>query len=396
MVSEFFIPIYESNFEKFEDAKSIFPIQKQANLIFCEREFISWLRNKFGNKLTNKTYPNYCTQKYFELFIPDFIKLKKKKKYILKKEAILQQLISDLKFPTIKKHEYDIDIVETYFTLKKLLETHLTNEELKKRHLDLFFDPIQNYCSENEMSLDRVLQLNYPIVKNNTSINFEAFLGRTLMVCDINKIAAILGYQRALWNSDLMFATFVEHPVYKYVFHNGLFENNDRLVKIMDWVEKNRTFVTVDDTKENKEKDPSLKYGETIVMTKEFYYWSYSEEKLMSLHDLLITNNKIENNDFFQENFKTYIEFTRNPIVWKTSNIELMFLLDLIYKQEAQYKSFSLQNIAHKLFESNKRVFTSKGLNTALLQAKRYHSKGVKLSPGIKSIKDIIDSLELY
>jgi len=240
MVSEFFIPIYESNFEKFEDAKSISPIQKQANLIFCEREFISWLRNKFGNKLTNKTYPNYCTQKHFKLFIPDFVILKKKKEYILKKKAILQRLIAASKFPPIENHEYDIDIVGTYITLKKLLETHPINEDKKTTYLNLFFDPIQNYCLENEMSLELVLQLNYPIVINNTSINFEAFLGRTLMVCDMNRIASILNRQNTYWKRKDKFVTFVEHPVYKYVFHNGLFDNKDRLAKITDWFEKKK------------------------------------------------------------------------------------------------------------------------------------------------------------
>ena len=65
MVSEFFIPIYEANLAG--QKKPFSAIQTEADMNFYEREFIDWLRNKFGKKLSALTYPTYCTQKYFQL-----------------------------------------------------------------------------------------------------------------------------------------------------------------------------------------------------------------------------------------------------------------------------------------------------------------------------------------
>ena len=70
MVSEFFIPIYEANLAR--QKKPFSAIQTEADMNFYEREFIDWLRNKFGKKLSALTYPTYCTQKYFQLFISGF------------------------------------------------------------------------------------------------------------------------------------------------------------------------------------------------------------------------------------------------------------------------------------------------------------------------------------
>lgn len=151
MVSDFFIPIYESSFEKSKKSKLISPIQKEAEIIFCEREFVDWLRNKFGKKLTDETYPKYCSKKYFQLFIPVFDKIKNNKEFKTKKENILQQLIINAKFPSTTKHEYDVDIVEAYYKTKQLLETQFTGEQLKtkKEYLNGFLHPIQYYCTKN-------------------------------------------------------------------------------------------------------------------------------------------------------------------------------------------------------------------------------------------------------
>ncbi len=433
MVSEFFIPIYEANLAR--QKKPFSAIQTEADMNFYEREFIDWLRNKFGKKLSALTYPTYCTQKYFQLFISGFKSIQNKTEFKNKKEAIYQQLLQDSKFPPITKHEYDVDIVETYFRIKQLLETEFSEDphKLNKDYLIRFLYPIQFYCKENEMPFDRVMQSKYPIIINNGNYNFEAFLGRTLIACDIHKIEAILTYQNAKWRKEGIFPSFVEHLVYSFVLHNSLINKNERLSKIMNWVGNHRTYIAVDESVEtpmpekktveqntskentspalsetakkkqkNKRKKvkskpdtPKEAFGVETIDLKKFDYWPYPEDKLTLLYKFLVEENKIEETKYFSELFTTHVNITKTPIVWKTANIQLMYLLHLIYKKDPQFKSWPLQTIAITLFTSNQRNFDSKGLNTSLLHAKEYENTKKKMSPGIRSIKNIYDRLEL-
>lgn len=433
MVSEFFIPIYEAYFAR--QKKPFSPIQLEADMNFYESEFIDWLRNKFGKKLSGETYPKYCTQKYFQLFISGFKSIQNKTELNNKKQAIYQKILQESKFPTITKHEYDVDIVETYFKIKQLLETEFSEEQhkLNKDYLIGFLYPIKIYCKENKMPFDRVMQSKYPIIINNGNYNFEAFLGRTLIACDIHKIEAILTYQNAKWKEEGIFPSFVEHLVYSFVLSNSLINKNERLSKIMNWVGHHRTYIAVDESVEipmpekktneqNKSKEntspaipktakkkqknkrkkvkskpdtPKKAFGVETIDLKKFDYWPYPEDKLTVLYKILVEEKKIEETDYFFELFTKHVNITKTPIIWKTANIQLMYLLHLIYKKDTQFKSWPLHTIALTLFTSNKRNFDSKGLNTSLLQAKEYDDPEKKMSPGIRSIKKIYDRLDL-
>lgn len=384
MVSNVFIPFYEMFYPKSLKAENISPIQKEVDMIFVEGEFKTWLKKNIQDKITNNTYPKYYTQENFELFLPEFKKLKKKKEFVNKKQTIFQHITSEDKFPEITKNIYDVDIVETYFNIKDLVEIDNTSEIVKERHLENALHPIRVYCSNKQMSVQKVLDLKYFIIVKSSIYNFESYLGRALIVADPNKINLILNHHKKEWKRPGSFVKFVDHLVYRFVLKNSPYDNNERLAKISGWVEKYGTLISEDGNKK-------VPQGSTI----EYYYWPYSEEKLMKLYELLVNDNKIEKTDFFSENFKTFDEFPHNPIVWRTSNIELMYLFDLIYKQKGQYRSISLQTIANKLFKMGNKNFTSKGLNTSLLQAKCFREKGAKSSPGIKSIKNIFDSLAL-
>jgi hypothetical protein len=109
-----------------------------------------------------------------------------------------------------------------------------------------------NYCNEADLPVTQILQMESPIVIESNTIGFDAFLGRTLIAFDVNKIEAILGYQNAIWRGKGLFASFVENGVYNYVKNNSPFDNNIRLAKIMNWVERNSLFLPPNDESKKK------------------------------------------------------------------------------------------------------------------------------------------------
>lgn len=265
-VSSYFKPIYEACFAEIKKTKSLTDIQKLIDVIFHEREFVDWLKKKHPKKITPKSYRKFCTQKNFQEFFTSFYKIENKQENEKKKVQIGQELAIVKKLPAIKTHEYDVDIVKAYFEIKKLLETivndgrYLKKEEYLQRILYLITD----YCQINNLPTDQVLQIKYPIIVESTNDGFQTYLGMTLIAFDINKIEAILSYQNILWKREGLFASFVEHGVYSFVYNNSQFDNNMRLSKIMQWVEKNRFFTFPGSQNEKKgEKTPTLEYGET-------------------------------------------------------------------------------------------------------------------------------------
>ena len=175
-----------------------------------------------------------------------------------------------------------------------------------------FLYVIQDYCEKNNLPVDKILQIKYPIIIDSTKYGFQSFLGRTLISFDVNKIEAILSYQNILWKGESLFASFVEHGVYSYVIHNSPFDNSIRLSKIMQWVEKNRVFIFPDAQNQKEEKGASLEQGKSKKPVTVYHFWPYEEEKLAELYNALILHNKITKNDSFSESFKTYENFPKN------------------------------------------------------------------------------------
>lgn len=397
-VSSYFKPIYEACFAEIKKTKSFTDIQKLIDVIFHEREFVDWLKKKNPQKVTPKSYRKFCTQKNFQEFFKSFYKIENKQENEKKKEQIGEQLGIVKKLPPIKTHEYDVDIVKAYFEIKKLLETivddgqYLKKEEYLQRILYLITD----YCQINNLPIDQVLQIKYPIIVKSTNVGFQTYLGMTMIAFDINKIEAILSYQNILWKGEGLFASFVEHGVYSFVYHNSQFDNNIRLSKIMQWVEKNRVFTFPGSQNEKKgEKTPTLEYGETTNLATIFYYWPYSEEKLTELYIALVLNNKINENKSFLESFKTYESLPVNGTIWKAKQVQLMYLLYLIYKKKKQHNSMHLHDIALKLFRSTEITFSGNGLNTTFNQIVQYEAGKKKLSSGLQSIQEIFENLKL-
>jgi hypothetical protein len=369
---------------------------KITDAIFHEREFIEWLRKKYKDKLSGKTYPKFATAINFTLYIKSYKKIKDRKEENEKRNLILDQVrLTNLK--PVSKHEYDIDIVEAYFRIEHLLEiVKIRSGFIKEDYLQAMKQPVINYCNDADLPVSKILGMQYPIIIQSNSIGFEAFFGRTLIAFDVNKIEAILGYQNAIWQGKGLFASFVEHGVYNYIKNNSPFDNNIRLAKIMNWVERNRLFLPPNDESKKKiEKIPSLDYGIKKTDADQFQYWPYSEDSLKELYKLLLFNNKINMNDSFCEPFKKYEDFPKGLTEWIAPQVQLMYLLYLIYKGENHHKSHLLHTIAMKLFKNRKDDFDSKVLNTTCNQLIKDIQTEKPLSIGLKSIKAIFEDLNL-
>jgi hypothetical protein len=455
-VSTFFIPLYERYLSKLSTSEQLREREKIIDAIFHEREFIEWLRIQYKGKLTEESYAKLSTLINFEKYINVYNKIENRSTEYEKKKIIQEQILSERLIP-ISKYEYDVDIVEAYFQIKELLDKVELTEGFsqKEQYLLAMKYPISDYCKKNELPVQKVFEIKYPIVVDDTIYGFETYLGRTLIAFDVNKIEAILSYQNSKWKQKELFASFVEHGVYNYVKNNSPFDNNLRLSKIMVWVEKNREFYSDDlsnkvipheDTlkvgitksdslkdeitkkndlkiklrkgnKSNKKKPQERKskkkknkvtesnpdllktsqesYGFSTKEIAQFHYWPYEPEKLKELYDALVTNDKIEQNDLFVESFKTYKDFPKNGTIWKAKQIQLMFLLYLIYGKKKQHKSLPLHNIAVKLFKKGNEDFYARALNTTFNQLLEKPNGGKKLSLGLQSIQDIFDNLHI-
>ncbi|MDO9000234.1 MAG: hypothetical protein Q7W45_10755 [Bacteroidota bacterium] len=395
-ISDFFAPIYEAYFLTLKEKTPVKENEKIADAIFHERAFVEWLRIQFKKKLTEKTYPKLANANNFKNYLKSYKKIKNRKEEFITRKLILDQ-VKLAKLKPVSKYEYDVDMVDAFFRTEKIISVVKTLEGFKKEDfLEAMKQPIIIYCKKVDLPFELILQMKYPIVVPNTTYGFEAYLGRTLIAFDENKIEAILGYQNAIWKGKGLFASFVEHGVYRYVKNNSPFDNNIRLAKIMNWVERNRYFLPHHEVSKNKiEKTPTLNYGIKKTDVSQFHYWPYSEDSLNKLYDALILNNKINENDSFCEHFKKYNILPKNPIEWKVSQKQLMYLLYLIYKEQKEYCSIPIHKIAEILFKNTKANFDAKILNTLLNQLIDDFKTRKPLSIGLKSIKTIFESLNL-
>ena len=393
---EFFIPVYEKYFSKLKFRKAPSEQDKLADAIYHEREFIKWLTKEYSKDLTQNVFKKLCTHSNFTKYITSYEKIKDRKEERELRKVIVERLQGE-KLKPVTKYEYDVDIVEAYFNISNLLESvqHIDGFTKKEEYLKRILFLIENYCKKNNFPLNTVMQLRYPIVINSSDNIFDAALGISIIAFDINKIEAFLSYQNTIWKGEGLFASFVEHGVYRYVKNNSPFDNDKRLEKIMQWVGKNRYFILPEFKGENANKNPTLEYGETKSKYEVPFYWSYAEVKLTELYNALLLNQKIEKNELFLESFNKYEDFPTNLTVWKAKKIQLIYLLYLIYNKKSQHNSLSLSNIAIKLFKDTNKGFDADILNITFHQLRSYEKERKKLSSGLQSIKDIFDGLNL-
>ena len=396
LVSRFFIPIYEAYFLALKLKKPVKENKKIADAIFHEREFIEWLRIKYKGQLTSEAFIKLVDAKNFKTYITKYNKTKTKEEVKKKRKAIYDQVRLS-KLEPISKHEYDIDIVESYFKIKDLLDNIKIREGvLKEEYLKTIKYPVEIHCNDSDLPITLILQMKYPIIINSNVPGFESYFGRTLIAFDINKIEAILSYQNSIWKGSGFFPSFVEHLVYRFIKKNSPFDNNIRLGKIMDWVNRNRIFLKPEVSKnDNNKSKATLDFGIENIKVNNYTYWPYSDADLKKLYDALVLKNMIYENDSFYELFKIYTEFPKNPIEWRCSTNQLMYILYLIFKKKKEYDGYKVHDIACRIFKNSGGNFYKKNLNTILNQIIKNLNDKQPLSANLKTIKTIFNELKL-
>ena len=157
LVSSFFIPIYEAYFLTLKSDNSLTENGKIADAIFHEREFAAWLKIKFKGKLTSETFIQFADANNFKSYITKYNKTIKGEDEKKKRQAIYDQVrLSKLK--PISKHEYDVDIVESYFKIKDLLENVKIRKGVSK----------DDYLKTLEVYIDAIVKILFNQIKDSS------------------------------------------------------------------------------------------------------------------------------------------------------------------------------------------------------------------------------------
>lgn len=136
-------------------------------------------------------------------------------------------------------HAYDINLSQSYVELEKQLKdisiskTGITKDD----YLTRMREGIDSYCAFHQLGN---LASGMPLILKYPAYNYHAHLAFQLMIFDINKIFALLDFQHENFTGLDEFQKHVEHDVYDWIKNNSPFDNNVRLQKIMDWVEKRK------------------------------------------------------------------------------------------------------------------------------------------------------------
>jgi nucleoside phosphorylase len=140
----------------------------------------------------------------------------------------------------VRYDAYDINLMECYYRLIQTLEkTPYTRSGItKEEYLSRMKESLESYSKFNGIAPN--FQLKFPVIVRYPVYNYHGHLGYCLMTYDLNKIHAFLDWQFEAYTSVECFPLIVEHGVYDWIKNNSPFDNETRLQKIMEWVEKNR------------------------------------------------------------------------------------------------------------------------------------------------------------
>lgn len=140
----------------------------------------------------------------------------------------------------VSYNEYDINLTQSYGELETQLKDIAKSKTgiSKEEYLSRIKGGIESYCKYHHLgSLADPL----PIILRYPAYNYHAHLAFQLMTFDVNKIWALLDHQHENYLGLDKFQKIVEHGVYNWIKHNSPFDNETRLQKIMEWVEKRKS-----------------------------------------------------------------------------------------------------------------------------------------------------------
>jgi len=144
-------------------------------------------------------------------------------------------------------HDYDVNLVEDYLRLKKIINSPKTVliDTKKADYLAEIKTFTQDYCKAHKIDYEAHFSIEHPIIVNSNAPNFFQYLGFSLISWDINKIEAFLDYQMAGYKGEILFPSIVEHGAYDFIKRVSRFDNDLRLKEVMNWVAKKRKFIPI-------------------------------------------------------------------------------------------------------------------------------------------------------
>jgi len=183
----------------------------------------------------------------------------------------------------IIKHDYDLDLIETYHICKENGSVEFANQVKEIVEYDLkrkLLDSIKYF----DLKIPYVIPLDSP--------EYPHRLALRLIWYDLNRIDRFLDYQQLKFNKK-HFVDLIEYQVYDLVKRMSLFDNSVRLKKIIDWVKEKR-------------KDSNQQFSSLERNILSFGFKELSNEKLLKIYTYLndrvnfIKTNLTSENDFIE------------------------------------------------------------------------------------------------
>lgn len=308
------LPIITSQFVLFK-GKKLFVItvdKSERTILLGEKKY---MRIGFESKLISTPDPNFNEDGY-----------------IYKSKE--QNNLGDAKSKSISYHAYDINLTKSYSELEKQYEnlTNLKQGTLKEEYLSQIKERLESYSKFHGLGSFDTFR---PIILKYPAYNYPAHLAFQLMTFDVNKIHSMLDFQHENYLGLDQFQTIVEHGVYDWIKLNSPFDNNLRLQKIMEWVERKKNIIY----KKNK---IAIKIGSKILESFKIVKADVGHTIMFGIvqkiHDELTSSEKKEFDNVFSgmvlENFISYDIRNPNFVVLDSKGYRR------IYEQEEKIQSF--------------------------------------------------------
>lgn len=139
-----------------------------------------------------------------------------------------------------EKYEYDLDIIDIYRQLEKLLNisSELRPGINKKEYLENFKYSIESYCKFRNINFNLHFNTGDIIIPSTEEYYVNA-LGMALICWDFYKIRALLNHQKEKYLGEEDFVKMVEFGAYSIMVNNSSFADiKERQQLIMQWVEE--------------------------------------------------------------------------------------------------------------------------------------------------------------
>lgn len=179
---------------------------------------------------------------------------------------------------SFEKDEYDLDIMEVYKKLEKLLNSsaELKPNIDKEEYLKNFKSGIEFYCKARNIDFKLHFGMRSNVIIPSTEEYYVYSLGMALACWDIYKIRAFLNDQKKKYEGTENFDKIIEFGVYSVMTNNTPFRDaKERQGILMAWVEEqskkadtSSSVKTTPGKKDNKQKPPKVKSFEELFTDK--------------------------------------------------------------------------------------------------------------------------------